>query len=62
MEQSGNWSFLGQLINLVDEFSNTTGVDISGLGDEDHVTLHVSSSLVVLSVGDLPREVRYEKC
>merc|ERR1711981_1014541 len=35
---------------------------LSGLGDEHHVTLHVSSSLVVLAVGDLPREVWDKKC
>lgn len=54
VDQSGNWSFLGQLVNLVDELSNAAGVVLSGLWDENHITLHVSSSFVVLAVGNLP--------
>jgi len=62
MNKGSDWSFLSQLIDLVDELSDAAGVMLSGLGDEHHVTLHVSSSLVVLAVGDLPREVWDKKC
>jgi len=54
MEQSSNRCFLGQLINFVDKFSHTASVLGTSLGNKDHVTLHVSCCLVVLSVGDFP--------
>src|ERR1700736_3288739 len=56
-----DWSLLGQLRKLVDEFSNTTGIDLASLGHEDHVTLHISGSLVVLAMGNFPREIWNEK-
>lgn len=54
-------SLLGEFIELVDQAANARSICLSGLGDKDHVTLHVSGSLVVLSVGDLPGEVWHEQ-
>ena len=45
---------LHQLRKLVDSVANSGSIDLTGLGKEDHVTLHVASGLVVLAVGDLP--------
>jgi len=55
---SGNGSLLGELGKLVDKFTNTAGVSLASLWQENHVTLHVASGLVVLAVGDLPGEIR----
>lgn len=41
--------------------ANARGILGASLGDEDHVTGDVTGGLVVLSVGDLPREVRDEQ-
>lgn len=62
MDDGSDWSLLSQLVNLVNELVNSSSVDLAGLGDKDHVTLHVTGGLVVLSMGDLPREVRDQKC
>jgi len=45
---------LHQLRELVDGVADSASVNLTGLGKEDHVALHVASSLVVLAVGDLP--------
>ena len=58
MEHGGDWGFFGQLVDFVNELSNTVGVLLASFGNENHVTLHVSSSLVVLAVGNLPGKVR----
>jgi hypothetical protein len=52
---------LHQLGELVNSVTDSASVDLTGLGKEDHVALHVTSGLVVLAVRDLPREVRDEK-
>jgi hypothetical protein len=57
-----NGSLFGQLVKFVNEFSDTVGICLASLGNEDHITLHVSSSLVMLAVGDLPRKVWDKKC
>lgn len=48
---------LHELAELVDGLADTGSVLITGLGNEDHVASKVTGSLVVLAVGDLPREV-----
>lgn len=58
VNKGGDWSLLGQLVDLMDHLANSGGIIIASLGNEDHITLHVSGGLVVLSVGDLPGEVR----
>lgn len=60
-EGRGNWGFLHQFIELVDRLANARSELIPGLGDENHVTSNVTGGLVVLSVRDLPREVRDEQ-
>lgn len=54
MDEGGNWSLLGQLVELMDELSDTGSIVLTSLGNENHITVHVSSRLVVLAVGDLP--------
>jgi hypothetical protein len=54
-------SLLHELVHLMDGSAGAGSKDLTGLGDEDHVTLHVAGSLVVLAVADLPAEVRDEK-
>jgi len=54
VDQGCNWSFFGQLGQFVDQSSNTLCICLTSLGNEDHVTLHISSGLVVLAVRDLP--------
>lgn len=51
---SSDRGLLHQLGELVDSVANSASVNLTGLGEEDHVTLHVASGLVVLAVGDLP--------
>lgn len=50
-----------QLVQFMDSLANAGGILRTRLGDENHVTSDVTSGLVVLSVGDLPREVRDEQ-
>jgi len=57
VDDGGNWGLLGQLMDFVYEFAEAGSVILAGLWYEDHVPLHVAGSLVVLAVGDLPREV-----
>jgi hypothetical protein len=54
-------SLLHELVHLVNGSAGAGSEDLTGLGDEDHVTLHVAGGLVVLAVADLPAEVRDEK-
>jgi hypothetical protein len=54
---SQDGGLLHELAELVQGAADAGGVLLTGLGDEDHVTGEVASGLVVLSVGDLPREV-----
>lgn len=53
-----NWGLLHQLAQLVHSSADARSIVLPGLGNEDHITGHVAGSFVVLSVGDLPREVR----
>ena len=62
MDKGCNWSLLSQLIQLVNEFADPSRVDLASLWHKNHVLVHVTGSLVVLSVGDLPGEIRHQKC
>lgn len=55
---SGNGGLLNELAELGDGLANTRSIVAAGLGDKDHVAGKVTGGLVVLAVGDLPREVR----
>lgn len=57
VEKSSDWSLLSQLVQLVSETTDLGGILVSCLWDENHVSFHVTGGLVVLAVGDLPREV-----
>lgn len=61
VDEGSDRSLLGQLVELVDGTADTSGVHLSRLRNEDHVTLHVTGGLVVLAVGNLPRKIRDEK-
>lgn len=61
-DNGGDWGFLSQLMKFVNEFSDAGSIILASLGYEDHITLHVSSCLVVLAVGDLPGEVWDKEC
>lgn len=54
VEEGCNRSLLRQFVKFVDHFPDTAGIYFAGLGEKDHITLHVSSGLVMLAVGDLP--------
>lgn len=58
---SRNRSLLNELAELVDGLADAGSVLAAGLGDKHHVTGKVTSGLVVLAVGDLPREVGDEQ-
>ena len=61
VDERSDGGLLGQLIELVDQLADTRGIDLPRLRNEDHVALHVAGGLVVLSVGDLPGEVRNQE-
>jgi len=54
MEQGGNGGLLSQFVKFVHQFSDTASIHLASLGNEDHVTLHVASGLVMLAMGNLP--------
>lgn len=58
VDQSKDRGLLSQLGKLVNHLAETAGLLLAGAGQENHVALHVSGSLVVLRVGELPAEVR----
>jgi hypothetical protein len=60
-DQSEGGSLLSEVGKLVGHLAETSSLLLASSGDKDHVTLHVSGSLVVLSVGDLPAEVGDEE-
>ena len=54
VDQGCNRGLFSQLVQFVDHFPDTTGINLASLGNEDHVTLHVSGGLVMFAVGDFP--------
>lgn len=58
---SCNGGLLHQLRQFMHQFSNSRGVFLTSLWEEDHVALHVSSSFVVFTVRNLPGKVRDEE-
>lgn len=56
-----DWRLLEQLVHLVQNVAHAGGVLLASTGNEDHVTLHVASGLVVLAVADFPAEVWHQK-
>jgi len=54
VDQGCNWGLFSQLVQFVDHFPDTSGINLASLGNEDHVTLHISGGLVMLAVGDFP--------
>lgn len=61
VDQGVDGGLLGQLGNLMDETADARSKLLAGARNEDHVTRDVAGSLVVLAVGELPREVGDEK-
>lgn len=59
VESGVDWGLFRQLGELMDIISHPRGESFTSLGYKDHVTIHVTGGLVVLSVGDLPGEVRH---
>jgi len=55
---SEDGSLLHELAELVHGLADTRSVLLTGLGDENHVAGKITRGLVVLAMGDLPREVR----
>lgn len=55
---SRNGSLFRQLVQFVRHSPNSRSIYLAGFWEEDHIALHISSGLVVLSVGNLPGEVR----
>lgn len=49
-----DWGLLCQFVELVGEMTDLAGIYFSCLGNENHVPLHVTGSLVVLAVRDFP--------
>lgn len=60
-EQSESRSLLSEMSELVGHLAEARSLLLASAGNEDHVTLHVAGSLVVLSVRDLPAEVGDEE-
>lgn len=58
VDEGRGWRLLNELTKLVAVLSKLFN---AGLWNENHVSLHVSSSLVVLGVRNLPRVVRDQK-
>lgn len=56
-----DWSLLHQLVHFVKHSTSASGVLLTGTREENHVTLHVSRSFVVLAVGDFPGEVWHQQ-
>ena len=62
VQNSGDWSFLGQFMKLVKHVAHARAELLAVFRYEDHIALHVTGSLVVLAVGDFPREIWDEQC
>ncbi len=50
VDNGGDRGFFSQFINLVDELADAGSILLTSLRNEDHITLHISSRLVVLAV------------
>lgn len=61
VDRSGNRSLLHELVHFVQQESKTACLLVASSWHEDHVALHVTGSLVVLAVADLPAEVWNQK-
>lgn len=61
VDEGVDGGLLGQLGKLVSELADAGSLLLAGAGNEDHVALDVAGGLVVLAVGELPREVGDEK-
>ena len=55
------WRLFHQLMHLMQDVTHSARVLLARARQEDHVTLHVAGGFVVLSVADLPAEVRDQK-
>lgn len=54
VKKRSNGRLLGQLIDLVDQLSDTRSIHLSCLGHKNHIALNVASGLVVFAVRDFP--------
>ena len=54
IKQSCNWCLFSQFVEFMSKLANSAGVYISCFGDENHVSLHITSCLVVFAMRDLP--------
>jgi len=57
VDESYNWCLLGQFMELMGHLADTGGILFACLWQENHIARHVSGSLVVLAVRELPREI-----
>merc|ERR1712072_12325 len=55
------WRLFHKLMHLMQDVAHSARVLLARARQEDHVTLHVASGLVVLSMADLPAEVWDQK-
>ncbi len=60
MDCCRDWSLLGELVKLIEQIASAGAILLLGLWDEHHITLHVTSGLVMLAMGDFPGEVWYK--
>ena len=54
-------SLLGELVDFMEELAITRSIIFSRRGDEDHVSLEVTSGLVVFAMRDLPRKIWHQQ-
>lgn len=59
---SKDWSFLGQFSELVSKFPHASRINLTTLRNVHHIALDIACGLVMLAMGDLPREIRHEEC
>ena len=60
-ERGDDWGFFSEFRQLPDFAAYTTGVDLAGFGEEDHVALHVARGLMVFAMGYFPGEIGDEE-
>ena len=61
VEGSGNRCLLGKFVELMQKMAIAGSIVFSRLWYEDHVSLQMTSRLVVLTMRDLPGEVRHQQ-